>query len=467
MQTTPTLNTLTPTATPIPSPTPTDRPLDQAELQALIDRALQEAQTRRADDAVPSNLDEQFAFFQQRLDQMQATLAEPAAVVPVQPPLEEISFIDRIVPPESKVGQFFEYIDRFGLFGTPLSNWLVFIALFLLVFFALWFLLRVFKKRAERASVESGPKMDLSDYVLKMLDRVKIYGLVGLALFIASRFDLLGRSHLTFQRISIALVFFQFAMMLMAVLDQAIEQTLKAARFRVEAVQTASGVLRFFALVTLWSLILLLIFDNFGVEVGPLIAGLGVGGIAIAFALQKILGDIFCSVAIVLDRPFEVGDFIITGDHLGSVERIGIKTTRVRSLGGEQIIFPNSNLLDSRIRNYKRMRERRVVFAFGVLYATPPEKLEKIPLMVKEIVQGVEQTRFDRAHFQKFGDFSLDFEVVYYVLSPDFNIYMDIQQKINLGIFRGLTAEGVGFAFPSRTIYVEGTDVPLSVKNLQ
>ena len=129
------------------------------------------------------------------------------------------------------------------------------------------------------------------------------------------------------------------------------------ANFTETAAQTAFGVVRFFALVALWTSVTILVLSAFGVEVTPLLAGLGVGGIAVGFALQKILGDIFCSVAIVLDRPFEVGDFIITGDHMGTVERIGIKTTRVRSLEGEQIIFPNSNLLDSRIRNYKRMTE--------------------------------------------------------------------------------------------------------------
>jgi small-conductance mechanosensitive channel len=191
-----------------------------------------------------------------------------------------------------------------------------------------------------------------------------------------------------------------------------------------------------------------------------------VGGVAVAFALQQILGDIFCSVAIVLDKPFEVGDFIISGEHMGSVEHIGVKTTRVRSLGGEQIVFPNSDLIGSRVRNYKRMLERRVVFSFGVLYATKAETLEQIPGIVREIVEGLEQTRFDRAHFAKFGDSSLDFEVVYYVLSPDYNLFMDLQQQINLAIFRRMEEMGVGFAFPSRSLYVEGTTRPFRTEVL-
>ena len=211
----------------------------------------------------------------------------------------------------------------------------------------------------------------------------------------------------------------------------------------------------------LWTTVAILILSTFGIEVTPLLAGLGVGGIAVGFALQQILGDIFCSVAIVLDRPFEVGDFIIIGDYMGTVERIGVKTTRVRSLGGEQIIFPNSDLLDSRIRNYKRMAERRVVFKFGVIYATPPRTSEQIPGLVRGSSRAIDQTRFDRAHFAVFGDSSLDFEVVYYVLSPDYNLYMDIQQQINLALVRAVASLGADFAFPTRTLYFAPDTAPV------
>lgn len=243
----------------------------------------------------------------------------------------------------------------------------------------------------------------------------------------------------------------------MGLIDEGLEHGFRFANFSDSAARTAHGVVRFFAMVALWAIVAILILGSFGVGITPLLAGLGVGGIAVAFALQQILGDVFCSVAIVLDKPFEVGDFIISGEHMGAVEHIGVKTTRGRSLGGGQIIFPNSDLIGSRGRNYKRMLERRIVFAFGIRYDTPADTVEQIPDEVRAIIKGIDQTRFDRAHFVKLGASSLDFEAVYYVLTPESNQYMDIQQKINLALMRRMEDLGVDFAFPSRSLYVEGS----------
>lgn len=220
------------------------------------------------------------------------------------------------------------------------------------------------------------------------------------------------------------------------------------------AVSVVQG-LSFLARLVIWSLAFLLIVDNLGYDVTALVAGLGISGIAVALALQNILGDLFASLSIVLDKPFVIGDFVIVGDLLGVVEKIGLKTTRIRSLSGEQLIFSNSDLLNSRIRNFKRMQERRVPFNFGVTYQTTPEQLEAIPPLVQSIVEAVEGLRFDRAHFKSFGESSFDFEVVYYINTPDFNAYMDAQQKINLGLCRGFQKMGVEFAYPTRTIYMQ------------
>jgi small-conductance mechanosensitive channel len=207
----------------------------------------------------------------------------------------------------------------------------------------------------------------------------------------------------------------------------------------------------------LFTIILLLALDNLGFNVSTLVASLGIGGIAIALALQNVLGDLFASLSIVLDKPFKVGDFIILDNYLGSIEKIGLKSTHIRSLGGEQIICSNTDLLKSRIRNYQRMDQRRVVFEFGIIYQTSNEILHSIAERVKKIINNIERTRFDRAHFKNFGDSSLNFEVVYYVLSPDFNIYMDIQQSINLELHRQFEKDGIDFAYPTRTIYMEGS----------
>lgn len=218
---------------------------------------------------------------------------------------------------------------------------------------------------------------------------------------------------------------------------------------------TTLNVLNFIAKIVIWSMVLVLVLDNLGVNITALVAGLGVGGIAVALALQTILGDLFASLSIVLDKPFVVGDFLIVGDLLGSVEYVGMKTTRLRSLSGEQLVFSNSDLLSSRIRNYGRMYERRVLFTIGVTYQTPREKLIMIPLIVREAVEQQEKTRFDRSHFKEYGNFALSFESVYYVLGPDYNQYMDIQQAINLQIHARFEQEGIEFAYPTQTLFVQ------------
>ena len=220
------------------------------------------------------------------------------------------------------------------------------------------------------------------------------------------------------------------------------------------AMRNALSLIQFFVRVAVWSLALLLLFENLGFDVTALVAGLGIGGIAVALAAQSVLGDLFSSLAIVLDRPFEVGDFIVFGDQNGTVEKIGIKTTRIRSLSGEQIACSNTDLMNSRVHNFKRMIERRVLFVLGTTYDTPQDKLESIPGTVREVVEAQELARFDRAHFRSFGDSALEFEVVYWVLSPDYNTYMDVQQAINFAIFRAFGENGIEFAFPTRTLYV-------------
>jgi len=204
----------------------------------------------------------------------------------------------------------------------------------------------------------------------------------------------------------------------------------------------------------IWCVAVLFVLDNLGFDVNAVVAGLGIGGVAVAFAAQAILGDLFNYFVIFFDRPFEEGDFIIIGDLMGVVQKIGIKTTRVMSLGGEQLVFSNTDLTSSRIRNYKRMQRRRVLFKFGVLYQTSHAKLKRIPEIVRGIIMKVKDAKFDRAHFSKFGDFSLDFEVVHYVLTGDYNKYMDIQQEINLAITEEFEKEGIEFAYPTQTIHL-------------
>lgn len=212
--------------------------------------------------------------------------------------------------------------------------------------------------------------------------------------------------------------------------------------------------LRWLILLVAYTLILLLALQNTGVNVTSLIAGLGIGGIAVALAMQNILGDLFASLTIALDKPFVIGDFIVVGSEMGTVEYVGLKTTRVRSLSGEQLVFGNADLLSSRVRNYKRMSERRVVFGFGVVYATPPETLEAINAIVRRAVEAQSNVRFDRCHFHRFGASSLDFEAVYFINSPDYNTHMDAQQAVHLSIARAFRDQSIEFAFPTQTLYL-------------
>lgn len=206
--------------------------------------------------------------------------------------------------------------------------------------------------------------------------------------------------------------------------------------------------------LVVWSGAVIFFLDNLGFKISAVIAGLGIGGVAIALAAQAILKDLFSYFCILFDHPFKIGDFIIIGDFMGTIEYIGIKTTRIRSLGGEMLIFSNSDLTDSRLRNYKLMERRRVVFKIGVVYQTPLSQLQKIPEIIKGVITGVNDTVFDRAHFLAFGDFSLIFEIVYYVIGGNYNKYMDIQQRINFGIKQEFEKRKIEFAYPTQTIFV-------------
>jgi small-conductance mechanosensitive channel len=218
---------------------------------------------------------------------------------------------------------------------------------------------------------------------------------------------------------------------------------------------TSLAVVKFIGRVVLWTILLLVALDSVGVNITAFITTLGVGGIAIALALQSILGDLFASLSIVFDKPFVVGDTILVGEHQGTVEHIGIKTTRLRSLGGEQLIISNSELSTTRIRNFRRMEERRVLFRLGIAYRTPPDVVETIPGMIGEIIAGIPGTRFERAHFLQFGDYSLIIEVVYHVIGPDYADYTRIHQAVNLGILRRFRQGGIELTYPTQTLRIE------------
>jgi small-conductance mechanosensitive channel len=226
------------------------------------------------------------------------------------------------------------------------------------------------------------------------------------------------------------------------------------------ASRNSTTVLCFLVRMALWIVVALMILDNMGVNITALVASLGIGGIAVALAVQNILGDLFASLSITLDKPFEVGDFIIVGDALGTVEFIGLKTTRVRGLGGEQVIFSNADLLKSRVHNHKRMQTRRASFIIRLAYGTSEAHLRSVPQTVRAIVSAQPQADFERAHFSALGEWSLDFEVVYHIKTPDYNIYMDVQQAIYLALYRQFAREGIEFAYPTQNLRLLPAEPP-------
>lgn len=216
----------------------------------------------------------------------------------------------------------------------------------------------------------------------------------------------------------------------------------------------------------IWILGTIFLIDNLGYNVTTLIAGLGIGGIAIALAAQAILGDLFSYFVIFFDRPFEIGDFIVIDDKSGIIEHIGIKTTRIRTLGGEQLVCSNTDLTNARLHNYKRLERRRVVFSLGVTYQATHQQLSDIPDLVKDIIMSKENVAFDRGHFSAYGDFSLNFEFVYYILNPEYNVYMDIQQSIYLDIFKAFEKRGIEFAYPTQTVFIQQDSPAAATKAL-
>lgn len=338
--------------------------------------------------------------------------------------------------------------------GNSVRSWLVALGLAAVVAAAVQLLVRVVLARVQRLAGRTDTPYD--DALVGALRRTRRFFILAVAIRLGSRrLALPDLVDVWLDRIAIFAILLQVGLWVSYWIEQVLD-TWRRRRYDEDPEALSSyNLVRYAALVVVWGVVALLFLDNVGVDVTALVAGLGVGGIAIALAVQSILGDLFASLSIVLDKPFLVGDFLIVDDKMGTVESIGLKTTRLRSLSGEQLVFANSDLLKARIRNYGRMEERRALFGFGVVYGTDPAKLRAIPGIVREAVEAQENTRFDRSHFKGFGDSSLDFETVYYMTVPDYNAYMDVQQAINLALFERFSAEGIEFAFPTRTVYAE------------
>lgn len=341
------------------------------------------------------------------------------------------------------------------LLGNSLEQWLTALGIALVINLMVGLCkvvaLRRLKGMAQRTSTVA------DDVAVDVIVKTRQWLIFLVTIYIGSRsLELPERTDMFLRGVATVGAFLQAGLWFAALMDFFVNRSRDRAVAENPGAATSLAALSFLGRVVMWAALLLLTLANLGIDVTALVAGLGVGGIAVALAVQNILGDLFASLSIVIDKPFVIGDFIIVDEYMGTVEHVGLKTTRVRSLSGEQLVFSNGDLLKARLRNYKRMQERRAVFAFGVLYQTPAAQLARIPGIVRGIVESQPLARFDRAHFKSFGESSLDFEIVYWMRDPDYNQYMDAQQAINLAIVSAFEAEGVGFAYPTRSLFIEG-----------
>jgi small-conductance mechanosensitive channel len=336
---------------------------------------------------------------------------------------------------------------------NTLQDWLTALTIFTAGSVILYFARKIAVGRLARLAART--ETTLAEAVVDVLGRTRFLILMLVAFWLGAHGLALPPQAMKFLNAALlVVVLFQVALWLNRIVGHLIRHFVRL-EIEEESSQVAtSTALTFVAKLILWTVVLLVALDNLSVDVNTLIASLGVGGIAVALAAQNILGDLFASLSIMFDKPFVVGDFIVVGDLPGTVEKIGLKTTRVRSLTGEQLIFSNNDLLSSRIKNFKRMRERRITFSIGVTYETPVEKVKRIPDMIREILGEEEEARLDRTHFKAYGDFALLFETVFWVTRPEFGVAMDIQQRINLALFERFEKEGIGFAYPTQTVHL-------------
>lgn len=337
------------------------------------------------------------------------------------------------------------------LLGNSLLRWALALLVALVTLFVLRLILGIVRHRVALLAERTSTRWD--DGLVQVLNATRSWFLLVAAIAAGAQLLTLDAKIAHIIRTGFVLtLLLQAALWGSALLRFFIEHSMRQRRETDPAAATTVSALSFVGQLVLWTVVLLVALDNIGVNVSALVTGLGIGGVAVALAAQNILGDLFASLSIILDRPFVLGDYIIVGTDQGTVEKIGLKTTRLRSVSGEQLIFSNNDLLQSRIRNMKRMVERRNLFVVGVPYDTPRDKLAAIPDMIRGIVEQQQQVRFDRSHFSQIADSSLNFETVYFVTVPDYATFMNIQQAILLAIVDRFAAEQIEFAFPTQTV---------------
>ncbi|MBD3280670.1 mechanosensitive ion channel [Candidatus Dojkabacteria bacterium] len=334
-------------------------------------------------------------------------------------------------------------------YGVYLQSALIFILVYSILYLFRLSLERGLKRAAERT------KFDLDDLIVEILDSFGLPFYFIVSLFAAVQVLDVGTDlNLWFKRIVFAAVLFYAVKAVNTLIRYSFrkygEKTAKDSQD-----PTALKVLNSFIELVVWIVAALILMQNFGYNITTLLGGLGIAGIAVAFGLQNVLEDIFSFFTLYFDKPFKIGDFIVVGDDAGTVKRIGIKSTRIRTLQGQELVISNKELTGTRVNNYKKLKNRRIEFEFGVTYGTPHKKLEKIPSIVESVVSKIDAVEHDRTHLKEFGDSALVFETVFIVDDSSYDVYMDVRQQINLAMIKSFEKEKIEFAFPTQTVFVK------------
>ncbi len=348
-------------------------------------------------------------------------------------------------------------IGDHDVLGNTVAEWTMAGVIFVCTFFALLILRGISKTVLIRLAKRS--PSDTHDFLIRVVSRTYTAILLIVALHIgAINLELLPELR-KILKITLALsVLLQLLLWGNQLIEFLALRVVKTRENRLGAsdptIQTIVPILRLIGRLILFAVLLLLTLDNLGVNISALLAGLGIGGVAVALAVQNVLGDLFASLSIAIDRPFEVGDAITVNQQSGTVERIGLRTTRLRSINGEELVFPNNMLLNSQLQNMRRMKERRATFNLGVTYDTTADQIDRIPEILEKIISAQPGLRFERADFRSFGDSALIFEVIYWTESRDLSTHRELQHEINSQILRRFKQEGISFAHPTQTLYV-------------
>lgn len=347
--------------------------------------------------------------------------------------------------------------------GNTIQNWLIAIGIMLLLMLMIRIIRNIVLARLKKWAEKTHTSLD--DFIILMVEKSVLPILNIVAIYTGLQYLTLSTKVQRVLYIVLAIVItFYIIRLITTVISHSLSVYLSKRGHEPAKKLQLRGIMIVVHII-IWCIGLIFLFDNLGYDVTAVVTGLGIGGIAIALAVQKILGDLFSYFVIFFDRPFEIGDFITVDNFKGTVEHVGLKTTRLRSLSGEELVFSNTDLTNSRLHNFKKMMRRRIVFKIGVTYQTSQQHLKQIPEIITNIITRIPNATLDRTHFFAFGDFSMDYETVYFVESGDYIEYMNIQQQINLELNEAFNAAGIQFAYPTQTVFVDADDEAMNKFN--